>query len=98
MWPVVTFRIKYPVGIGPDAGSAVNAAGRIWIQVPGVPGQDIDGFGDVGGVVLSEGVGAEGLGLVRSAPPISRSIKGSSALAPRKAFLFMVRNRPDQLT
>ena len=37
MWPVVTSRIKYPVGIIPAAGSAVTAAGLIWIQVPGDP-------------------------------------------------------------
>lgn len=37
MWPVVTFRIRYPVGIELPDGSAVTAAGLIWIHVPGVP-------------------------------------------------------------
>ncbi len=37
MWPVVTFQIKYPVGIVPLVGSAVTGAGRICIHVPGVP-------------------------------------------------------------
>jgi len=37
MWPVVTSRIRYPVGIVPLAGSAVTAAGLICIHVPGVP-------------------------------------------------------------
>jgi len=36
MWPVVTLRIKYPVGIVPDDGSAVTAAGRICFRAPGV--------------------------------------------------------------
>ena len=36
MWPVVTLRIKYPVGIVPVDGSAVTAAGLICIHVPGV--------------------------------------------------------------
>ncbi len=29
MWPVVTFRIRYPTGIVPVEGSAVTAAGLI---------------------------------------------------------------------
>ena len=36
MWPVVTFRIRYPVGMVPLDGSAVTAAGLIWTHVPGV--------------------------------------------------------------
>ncbi|HNQ90917.1 MAG TPA: hypothetical protein PKM73_20065 [Verrucomicrobiota bacterium] len=35
--PSVTFQIRYPVGIVPVVGSAVTAAGRIRIHVPGVP-------------------------------------------------------------
>lgn len=35
--PVLTFRIKYPVGIVPLEGSAITAAGLIWSHVPGVP-------------------------------------------------------------
>ena len=37
MWPVVTFRRWYRVGIVPLDGSATNAAGRICNHVPGVP-------------------------------------------------------------
>lgn len=35
--PSATFQIRYPVGIEPDDGSAVAAAGLIWTHVPGVP-------------------------------------------------------------
>jgi len=37
MWPVVTFQIKYPVGIVPLDGSTATAAGRICIHVPDGP-------------------------------------------------------------
>lgn len=35
--PSVTFHIRHPTGIVPLDGSAVTAAGLIWIYVPGVP-------------------------------------------------------------
>ena len=37
MWPVVTLRMRYPVGIVLLAVSAVTAAGVSWTHVPGVP-------------------------------------------------------------
>lgn len=37
-------RMRYPVGIVPRAGSALTAAGRICIHVPGVPAGVLDGL------------------------------------------------------
>jgi hypothetical protein len=37
IWPVVTFQIKYPVGMVPLDGSTATAAGLICFRVPGVP-------------------------------------------------------------